>query len=111
LQENRAAFFFQRACLVQKSLQRIFVLNSQFTFVSDCPGGFYGKAKIIWDGVRPFAIGLNFMFAIKTGVDLNAIQLAGIANEVTSCGSKMLRVYSRYAPACRANIKDVEMPP
>ena len=51
------------------------------------------------------------MFAIKTGVDLNAIQLAGIANEVTSSSTKMLRVYSRYAPACRANIKDVKSPP
>lgn len=111
LQKYRTALFSERACLLQKSLQRFFTLNTQFTFMGDCPGGLYGKAKIIRDGVRPFSIGLNLMFAIKTGVDLSTIQFASIANEVTSCGSKMLRMYSRYAPACCANIKDVEMPP
>jgi hypothetical protein len=79
--------------------------------MGDCSGRFYGKAKIIGDGGCPFTIGLNFMFAIKAGVDLSTIQPAGIANKMTSFSSKMLRVYSRYAPTRCANIKDVEIPP
>src|ERR1700727_2241083 len=79
LQKYRAALFSRRASLLQKSPQRFLALNTQFTFMGDCPGSFYGKAKIIRDGICPFAICLNLMFAIKAGVDLSAIQFAGKA--------------------------------
>jgi len=48
----------------------------------DCLGNFYGELEVRWRGGSPALPGFEHVRAVEAGVDFDAVETLGIADEV-----------------------------
>ena len=81
LDEERAELFAEAVDLVEEGLEEGSGVD-EFGFVGDGFGDFYGEAEVFGGGGGPALPGFEHVGAVEAGVDFDAVEALGVADEV-----------------------------